>query len=642
MTHTAWRGAFGAWIAIGLLAGCGLGVTPESRVKRAEQLIAEGDYAAAMLEIRNALQEAPGDPAAELTLARASLLLNNPEATARTLDQALTHGADKAEVAKLRVQLLKQNGAHAELLKQLDDNSLPLSPVQRELARAQALAGLRRCPEAIRGARPLLRVAEAQVPARIVLAECYAQAGHPQLALEHLQETVRLEPKNGEAWLAFGRVQQLSGKIDEAEDSWRKATENAAGRLTALQQLTMFTALADQQLARGDLKGATETQQRMLGIAPQGGLSMLLGARLKMARGELEPAIAELHELTNKAADFDGARSALASALLAAGKNEQALAEVEQLAHDRPKANDLRSAAELMRKGAAISQEKEEYWLATAGVQVLLGQPAMARLALERAAGLAPDSPRVAAMRVQLELRATNGAEALRLAQELQARRADEPQVLLMLAQAQRMQGSLASSVETLEKLQARQPTSQTAALIYGIRREIDPATALKPLQEWLAKHPDDHTMQAMMADALMSAGQNAESIVAYEKLLALAPKNVIVLNNLAWLYYLEKDKRAIPTARRAYELAPQATNVADTYGWLLLESGANQEALEVLNKIYESGMLIDPEARYHHAAALARNGRQAEAREQLALLLDEAPQFPSRQAAVALAENVK
>jgi Flp pilus assembly protein TadD len=295
-----------------------------------------------------------------------------------------------------------------------------------------------------------------------------------------------------------------------------------------------------------------------------------------------------------------------------------------------------------MRKGAAISQEKEEYWLATAGVQVLLGQPAMARLALERAAGLAPDSPRVAAMRVQLELRATNGAEALRLAQELQARRADEPQVLLMLAQAQRMQGSLASSVETLEKLQARQPTSQTAALIYGIRREIDPATALKPLQEWLAKHPDDHTMQAMMADALMSAGQNAESIVAYEKLLALAPKNVIVLNNLAWLYYLEKDKRAIPTARRAYELAPQATNVADTYGWLLLESGANQEALEVLNKIYESGMLIDPEARYHHAAALARNGRQAEAREQLALLLDEAPQFPSRQAAVALAENVK
>jgi hypothetical protein len=61
-----------------------------------------------------------------------------------------------------------------------------------------------------------------------------------------------------------------------------------------------------------------------------------------------------------------------------------------------------------------------------------------------------------------------------------------------------------------------------------------------------------------------------------------------------------------------------------------------------VLNKIYESGMLIDPEARYHHAAALARNGRQAEAREQLALLLDEAPQFPSRQAAVALAENVK
>src|SRR5262245_19087817 len=257
MTHygrntsaTGWTWA--ACLLAALLAGCGVGVTPESRIKRADELLAKGDYGAAMLEIRNALQEQPKNGAAHLTAARASLMLNNAEAAAKSLDEALANGADKAAAAQLRVQLLQQTGANADLLKLLDDNTLPLSPLQRELARAQALVGLKRCAEAIRVARPLVADADMLVPARVVLAECYAQAGHPSLALEMLEIAVQKKPTSAAAWMALGRVQQLSGNVSEAEAAWKTAIEHAPGQLSALQLLTMLTALGAQQLGRGD------------------------------------------------------------------------------------------------------------------------------------------------------------------------------------------------------------------------------------------------------------------------------------------------------------------------------------------------------------------------------------------------------
>jgi hypothetical protein len=81
---------------------------------------------------------------------------------------------------------------------------------------------------------------------------------------------------------------------------------------------------------------------------------------------------------------------------------------------------------------------------------------------------------------------------------------------------------------------------------------------------------------------------------------------------------------------------------VGDTYGWLLVESGALQEGLNVLEGAWNDGGLADPELRYHYAAALARSGQKERAATQVRWLLAEAPAFASRDAAVALAETLK
>ena len=103
-----------------------------------------------------------------------------------------------------------------------------------------------------------------------------------------------------------------------------------------------------------------------------------------------------------------------------------------------------------------------------------------------------------------------------------------------------------------------------------------------------------------------------------------------------------EKDARAVPTALRAWQQAPQVASVADTYGWLLVESGAVQEGLNVLEGGWNNGGLVDPDMRYHYAAALVRAGQAPRGAAVVTQLLAEVQEFPSREAAQALAASLK
>jgi cellulose synthase operon protein C len=636
--QTGWLAAF----ALVSLTGCGSGGGPGERVRRAEQMLTRGDYGAAMIEIKNALQEKPDDPAAELALARATLMLGNLGASTKALTDAQSHGADAEAVSRLRVRVLLQKGAHEELIGSLESSALTLGESERELARAKALSGLRRCPEAIKSARALLGVPEAATAARIVLAECYAQSGRRDFALEMLEAAVRQRPDAAEAWLALGRLKQLSGSNAAAETAWQKAAGLAAGQLTVLQQINMETTLSDLQLARGDIAAARTTHGRMLRIAPQGALTELLDARLLMVGGEHEAAVNALRGLVNGFEGLDAARMALVSALIASEKREQALAEISRLAGDRPEAATLRAVKPLLEKQPTLDADAVGHWMAAAGAHVLLGQSAMARQALDRAAAIAPQSARIARTRVELELRTENGAQGLRLAEAFATKYPDDPLALPLLAQAQRAQNQLPQALETLQRLQAARPSAETAAMIFAVQREVNPSQSLATLQSWVAQHPDARRTRALLADGLLRAGRNREAIAEYETLLAADPTDVPALNNLAWLYYLEKDSRAIDTARKAWQLAPKAASVVDTYGWLLVEGGAPEEGLRILVTGGEAGVLIDPQSRYHHAAALARNGQRDAARRALGELLAEAAAFPGRVDAEALAGSLR
>ena len=70
-----------------------------------------------------------------------------------------------------------------------------------------------------------------------------------------------------------------------------------------------------------------------------------------------------------------------------------------------------------------------------------------------------------------------------------------------------------------------------------------------------------------------------------YEDVIAAADENVIALNNLAWAYFEMGDDRAESLARRAYELRPDVSSIADTLGWILVKKGNLAEGLPLVEE---------------------------------------------------------
>lgn len=103
-------------------------------------------------------------------------------------------------------------------------------------------------------------------------------------------------------------------------------------------------------------------------------------------------------------------------------------------------------------------------------------------------------------------------------------------------------------------------------------------------VEQWQAADPKNFRpvlIQAMSAQTARS--DEAQSL--YERVLALSPRNVPALNNLAWIYQ-EKGKleQADKLATLALELAPESASVLDTAGYIKLKMG-DKSAIALLEK---------------------------------------------------------
>ena len=159
-------------------------------------------------------------------------------------------------------------------------------------------------------------------------------------------------------------------------------------------------------------------------------------------------------------------------------------------------------------------------------------------------------------------------------------------------------------------------------------------------LRDWLKQHPKDNAARAYSAEYYSSTGRYKDAIADYLEIQRQAPNNASILNNLAYLFQLTQDSRALSTAERALKLAPTSPASQDTLGWILVSQGQLARGLDLLRKAVAK-MPNEPSVRYHYAAALAANGDKAQARVELTKLLAEFPKFNESTAANSLLHSL-
>ena len=118
----------------------------------------------------------------------------------------------------------------------------------------------------------------------------------------------------------------------------------------------------------------------------------------------------------------------------------------------------------------------------------------------------------------------------------------------------------------------------------------------------------------------LDSLQRYTEAVAEAETTLMQEPDNGIVVSNLAALYQRVGDKRALQFAERAMQLAPESPAVADTLGWILVQSDRLPRGLELLRQAMAQKP-DDPVIGYHLAAAFAKTGQREAALQELAIV---------------------
>ncbi len=616
----------------------------ESLVMAAKLHFSRGEYTRAQDYVSRILEIEPGNVAAQRMLGAIQLAAGRMDG----LDDIVSKGVDASNVqdpgmlALLGTAYLR-HGRHAdsqaslERAAELAPDSLP---IRTQLAMSRLTAG--DPDKAIAELQAILAEDPDFTQAEIMLVLVYLSQGEMDTATAAGKALVDKKPDSALAHNVYGYVLELAGDKPAAIKEFETALEHDRAFHPARINLARLAVIAkDTELGRKHF-------QDVLAIEPFHAMALMGLAALALQADDLD----EAERLWLLARDNNP--DAVAPRLLLSkhyrAKRNLTLAttmikEAYQLAPYAPQVQseyavimlETQSYDEALKAARLLVERSPDSLVGLellARAQNLMGDAEGLTATLEKIAQVAPDAAPTRVLLGRLAIRRKDYAQATTIAKALLA----DPQ-------------HAALGHELAGDARLAQDDAKGARAAYLAAFEVGPATSnvLKldqverqlgenndRLGQWLIEHPDDLQVRLTRASILHMEGSGSRAIPEYEQLLAAEGNNPIVLNNLAWLYHEAGDERALELARRAYELAPGSAEIMDTYGWILFNSGKQEQGIGMLGKA-EAAAPENPDIAFHVASALHSAGDSKAAREKLKNALEKHAEFALRGEAEAL-----
>ncbi len=300
---------------------------------------------------------------------------------------------------------------------------------------------------------------------------------------------------------------------------------------------------------------------------------------------------------------------------------------------------DYQKAIEVSRRLMVIEPLTVEHRLKLANALITSGAREEARKALVDAKEMAPDNAEIVRTLIGMHLEVGDVEGATELAEEIGTydRVMSEGLRAHILAQS----GDLAGSIEILERTYASNPVSSIAVDLFFARRKAgDKTAAIAGLLEHLEVAPRDRAVRHAAASTLIELGRLDEAMEQYQALVDGNAGDALALNNLAWVRTELGYEDGLDIAKRAYQIAPDTGQVADTYGWLLVQANHLDEGVVVLRHAVGHSP-TDPNVRYRLAYALNKAGQDSEAKQVLQTILASNESFAERNKAEALMQTL-
>ncbi len=335
------------------------------------------------------------------------------------LQQALEQGAGRLALVNLfELYVLRRDLPQARLM---------LERLERHFPESRELVGLRGVMADLEGkpaeAERLLRAAIAQDPAqaraRVRLGRVLEKQGRLAEALAEYEAAVRADPNLAEARNYAGNIHRLQGRHAQAEAAYREAIAADPRYPGAYNNLGLML----QQ--RGELDEAVALYRKGLEYAPRSPLLHNSLATLLIVRKQWAEAQAEIEKALEIAPRMAEAHNNLGILLAQQGKTAEALA-----AFDRAVQADPGYAEGHFNRGKALS---------------MLGREDEAFAAFVRASELAPRDADAALAAGELAYRAGRHAEALRYLERAERLTPNHPRLRERLAELRSRVGAASS-----------------------------------------------------------------------------------------------------------------------------------------------------------------------------------------------------
>ncbi|MCP5235154.1 MAG: PEP-CTERM system TPR-repeat protein PrsT [Zoogloeaceae bacterium] len=468
------------------------------------------------------------------------------------------------------------------------------------------------------------RLDEQGIRADIALSMARLKQGKIDQSLEAIAGIERKQPDNPLGPNLRGGALLARGDTDGARKAFEQSLEKDSAYLPAAVNLARL----DLSERKGD--EARERLAKLVRMRPgDANARLALVDVMAKAGADLDEIEAELRDGVKAAPDAQSLKVALVRQLSSRGKSKEALAVAQEAQIQDP--DNLRVLAVL--GGAQLASGQAEQAVSTfgrlasenptsktallllAGAQTAAGNMSGADQTLQKARLQFPNDLEVTQALVahRLKHRDFNGASSV--AEDWRRKHEKSADGYLLTADVAIRQSDWQRAIDNLEKAQTIEPRAKTAiALHAAFSAAGDDKAAAKSVATWIRDNPDDLAVRGYLAESALRSASYDTAVRYYKDMIKVAPKNALLLNNLAWAGAKANDPKAQQYAETALELAPDNPAILDTVGMLSSQKGDHARAVELLQRASDGAPKSVPIA-LNLARALAKAGEADRAR---------------------------
>ncbi|MDN3920435.1 XrtA/PEP-CTERM system TPR-repeat protein PrsT [Roseateles violae] len=619
--------------AAGLLLAACSGESTQTLLASAKKHIEAKDSKAAVIQLKNVLQQDPKSAEARFLLGKLLLEGGDGVGAEVELQKALDQGHDADAIAPLLAKALLISGQPDKVLSKFADRKLPQPRAQAELrlviASAQLAQGKREA--AMASVQDALRSDGGNVEARLMRIRLLAAGNDLAGAKDYLTELLAAAPESSEAWQLKGDLLLIEKDQDGATAAYREALQRDKANVSA------HGALIGLLLGNKDKAGAEAQLKAMREVAPNNPQTRLYKAVMALENGDAKAAIEETQQLLKRSPNDLRVLQLAGSAELQRGGLVQAEAHFSKAVKLAPELGRARlllaqtylrmgepaKVVKLLQPMTGSKSTSAEANALTAQAFLMQGDPARAEAHFAAAAQLNPKDTR---SRTALALAQVSKGHAEQGLDELKAISAVDtgPTADLALISTYLRKKDYERALKAIDKLESKQPGVATASILRGQvelqrgRREqaraafeaalkIDsnsfpagynlasldisegkPELAQQRFEKMI--EADAKNMRAYMALLALRAQQGAGK----DELVALAtravkanPTEVMPRLALVKLRFDAKDmKPALAAAQEGVAAFPDNAEMLDLLGQILYVSGDVNQAISTYNNL--------------------------------------------------------